>query len=404
MKHYSIFIISSYFMFFCNLFSVAQENKLPPSFSFNNTKEEKNLSFLDSIAENKRIIWLGESDHRIEDFNELKIDIIKYLHEKHGYNVVVFESGFATCNLTNLVKKNMSSIDVLSHSLIGVWRCNSLCDFMQYVKDHNVQLAGMDPNNSALPLNAALYSEIINNKTIAAELAETDSMALIAYEFKSDAFYNDKKHYNDKDTSELFNTKQLLIAKYDKIKNELIASSANSVLVKTIDAKLYNLKNTNFDRKNEKMFYITYARRDSLMAMNLEYIADTLYPNEKIIVWAHNAHISKIPYDGPFSIPRFLNTKFYTESYIIGLYAGNGTYTWGYKNIKPAKIHIPKNSLENTYKSKNKKYIYYDAKVFQNIILPHNINGEYNFKSDISKLYDGIIIVNDVISSRLIRK
>jgi len=174
MKHSSIFILCSYFLFFCNIFSYAQENKLPSSFSFNNTKGGENFSFLDSIAVTKRIIWLGESDHRIEDFNELKIDIIKYLHEKHGYNVVVFESGFATCNLSNLVKNSLSSIELLSHSLIGVWRTNSLCDFMQYIKDHDVKLAGMDPNNSALLLNAELYSEIINNKALAAELAETD--------------------------------------------------------------------------------------------------------------------------------------------------------------------------------------------------------------------------------------
>lgn len=404
MTNYSLFFIFSYFSFFCNIFSFAQVNKLSSSFSFNNTKEEKNLSFLDSIAANKKIIWLGESDHRIEDFNELKIDIIKYLHEKHGYNVIVFESGFATCNLSNLVKNSLSSIELLSHSLIGVWRTNSLCDFMQYIKDHNVQLAGMDPNNSALPLNAELYSEIVNNKVMAAELAEADSMALFDYGFKSDAYYQYKKHVDDNDTSELFKTKQLLIAKYDKIKNELIASYANFALVKTIDTKLYNLKKTNFDRKHVDKFAITYARRDSLMAKNLEYIADSLYPNEKIIVWAHNGHISKIPYDHNryFSIPSYLNTRLLSESYIIGLYAGNGTFF--YKNIKPAKIDNPKNSLENIYKSKNKKYIYYNTNVFQNIILTHNTFEEYSFKSDISKLYDGIIIVNDVIYSRLIRK
>lgn len=32
------------------------------------------------------------------------------------------------------------------------------------------------------------------------------------------------------------------------------------------------------------------------MARNLEFIADVLYPDQKIIVWAHNAHISKRGY------------------------------------------------------------------------------------------------------------
>lgn len=51
------------------------------------------FSCMDRYVEGKRIVLLGESSHGIGDFYRTKVNMIKYLHEVHGFKAVVLESG-----------------------------------------------------------------------------------------------------------------------------------------------------------------------------------------------------------------------------------------------------------------------------------------------------------------------
>ena len=55
--------------------------------------DNDDFSFLDEILQDKRIVMLGEQIHSDGTTFELKSQIIKYLHENHGYNVVLYEAG-----------------------------------------------------------------------------------------------------------------------------------------------------------------------------------------------------------------------------------------------------------------------------------------------------------------------
>ncbi|WP_353056736.1 erythromycin esterase family protein [Paenibacillus polysaccharolyticus] len=43
----------------------------------------------------------------------------------------------------------------------------------------------------------------------------------------------------------------------------------------------------------EKQLQMASYKRDRVMADNLTWLAKTVYPNEKMIVWGHNYHIRK---------------------------------------------------------------------------------------------------------------
>ena len=125
------------------------------------SQDFSDLKFLDSIIQNKRIVFLGESQHGINDFNVLKFRMIRYLHEHHNFEVVAFESGVANCGLTNLAKDSLNAMEMLVHSLMGIWRVKVNCEMMDYIRNKHIELAGIDPNNNALYLNA-IHSDISN--------------------------------------------------------------------------------------------------------------------------------------------------------------------------------------------------------------------------------------------------
>jgi erythromycin esterase-like protein len=101
-------------------------------------------------------------------------------------------------------------------------------------------------------------------------------------------------------------------------------------------------------------YFQRMAIRDRQMARNLDWLATHLYPREKIIVWAHNYHISK--YNGHYPEP-FLNeavtmggcltadSVMARATYILGFTSFEGTAGRVYQ--KPYSIDKPgRNSLE----------------------------------------------------------
>ncbi len=81
-----------------------------------------------------------------------------------------------------------------------------------------------------------------------------------------------------------------------------------------------------------------YGLRDKVMAANFEWLVEKIYPNEKVIIWAHNAHLEK----GSLSeanmkwMGHFLKEKYKADYYSLGLFAYKGeAYRFWDKEIVP---------------------------------------------------------------------
>ncbi len=361
------------------------------------------LEFISPLIKNKRIIFLGESQHGINEFNQLKFRMIKYLHQKHGFDVVVFESGIAACGLTNLVKDSLTGMRMLVHSLMGIWRVKGNCEMMDYIRQNQIDIAGVDPNYGALYLNSDQINIVLNNYSLSKKLSELDSVMLYNFwSIKSKAYLNNdytKKAYLDSVAIEV--SKQ-----YKKIWNEIDALQTldkikKTIFRKAIEANLQVLSSSN-DLKNPN-YYISYHPRDKIMTDNLQFISDTLYTNRKIIVWAHNAHISKIgnpsTWNGGASIGYYLPEKISNESYVIGFYARDGKFGLGYESCND--LNNKKTSFEMVYGKFSSKAYFIESK---NIDDRKYVNGiPHKYPSNVKLMYDASIIIRDVTCSKLIK-
>lgn len=158
------------------------------------------------------------------------------------------------------------------------------------------------------------------------------------------------------------------------------------------------------------------------MARNLEWIARNKYPHEKIIVWAHNYHISK--YNGHYP-EDFLNNAqtmggtFTSDSaladttYIIGFTSYRGTA--GRIGRKKYRIRKPKaNSFEN-WINPDYDYAFTDFKKYRMenpgknefFLMSGSVKGNAHHtssKAQWTNIFDGIFYIKEMYPCRDTRK
>lgn len=114
-----------------------------------------------------------------------------------------------------------------------------------------------------------------------------------------------------------------------------------------------------------------YEFRDKIMAENVEWITNVLYPGKKVILWAHNDHLAKntskmlVKENGKWinsftSMGELLNKKLNDKEYVLGLYMNSGKAcsiaTQKNFDISP----MPEGSLENNMIKSGYKYSFVD--------------------------------------------
>ncbi len=58
---------------------------------------ESELRALDEALEGVRIVLLGENGHGVREHTEVRVRLTEWLHREHGFDLVLFESGFFEC-------------------------------------------------------------------------------------------------------------------------------------------------------------------------------------------------------------------------------------------------------------------------------------------------------------------
>ncbi|MEK1832392.1 erythromycin esterase family protein [Priestia megaterium] len=107
------------------------------SYSLEPTKNSRkdHLKFLKKVLKGKRIVQLGETTHGSNEMSATKVELIKYLHEELGYDVLAFESGFAETNGAYRQLHDLSSTELMKRSIFGVWHTQEVADLFKYLQE-----------------------------------------------------------------------------------------------------------------------------------------------------------------------------------------------------------------------------------------------------------------------------
>ena len=280
------------------------------------------LQELKKILDSSVVVGLGEVGHGFESINETKAVLVGVLHSELNYEAIAFESSF-TESIVGFMKGG--DLDARTKSfLYPFWNTpsvkKSLQSFFEKEKFSKPLIIGFDIQEDC---RFNKLSEFLIDKNLISinkgKLDECDSILS----------YYIGKQYSRK--SNLSNQEYLLlIQNYELIETEINAKELDSLRSKLVRRSITNrkwlCKYLTLSAAKEKMYY-----RDSLMAENVKWIQNELYPTKKLIIWAADSHIAKkVSNRDPLWMGEWLSWYFNYNYYSISFQKGTGdtSFIW----------------------------------------------------------------------------
>jgi erythromycin esterase len=297
------------------------------------------LQFLKDVIGDRRIVQIGESHHSVAEYGAVKTRLIKFLHDEMGFDVLAFESSLYECFAADL--RQMSAADALFSTIFSVWAFEEVLPLFEYLKQTQstarpLAFAGFDPQISSrtgVVTRPAFFQRVVGvlDASYAREVAQFDAQFVDRIQREGPAYARD-----DEGRLVAFYTR---LANYLETNRDALAEAfpgdASPLVAERVawsSARLVQLLSSYHADPNDVTLQGHMAIRDSAMADNLTFLANSLYPDKKIIVWAANIHVRHANENTTWQFPTmggWLEERFRDQLYTIGLYPNRGTVPGG---------------------------------------------------------------------------
>ncbi|WP_312298177.1 erythromycin esterase family protein [Chryseobacterium sp.] len=358
------------------------------------------LKIFDSILKDNRVLILGENVHSDGATMQAKGRMIQYLHENLGYNMVLYEAGQYDTWIMNEEMKN-HSLKVHPDSIGGLglfdfWWDNKetrpLINYYQKTKTsaQPIELGGFD-----IQFTGNVLYDRRNN--LLKEFLSKNKIDLKPFKVFS-KYMNQLNHF----MFEGFARRTLEGKQKEQLFNEMNQlEKAIAKLEKTPENRMYgrylhDMRNYLYKISKYKSGTLSSMQfRDSLMAQNLIHQIDSVYQDQKVIVWCSNIHSFAYQESKDYRpIGAYIKSKYGKASYMIDFSSYALFNDKGKVIEKPGKL-----AIENIFHALKTPYFFIDLRAVPNTsILKKEFTSTINQRTDQKKVwsrfFDGIFYID----------
>ena len=315
----------------------------------------RDLVRFDSIVGDARIVALGESTHGTEEFFTVKHRLLRHLVEKRGFTVFAIEANqVAVQRVDRFVRFGEGSGREVLKAMFAVWNTEPMHEMVEWLRRYNVQnpqrmvrFVGYDLQDHRRPLDS-----------LRVFLAGRDS-ALLARVNALRASYGSAPRAFTPSIADSVRTRWRVEADtvharmlHGRCEGLAAAHSADDSLRVEWAVQWANLLRQ-ATRLNETL---NSPDRDRMMAENLEWLMSTIIPGEKVVLWAHDVHVSRggdpaTSFNAGEQMGAYLSRRYGDDYRTFSLLTFDGEYTAtrsfnDFAMIRAAAFPAPSVSLE----------------------------------------------------------
>ena len=376
-----------------------------------NDTDFTDLAKLRSTLGDARIVLLGEQTHGEASTFQAKTRLIKFLHEKMGFDVLAFESGLYDCaRIWENVEEGGRVPDEVVGSLFYMYATSvQMQDLFGYVQgqlgtSRPLVLTGFESQHTGVKAKTQLFDDferMMRKQFPSALDPDWDLFRRVSLDCFSSRDFRPSPVDQDRFFSKVSSLKRLL-DDGSKVADSLTSSVGFWYqVVCSIESQA--LRYWQVTHENELRV------RDLQMAKNLIWLAEKAYPGKKIIVWAHNVHIAKsipgVPRpavgDETTFIPMgaTIHRYFGSKAYCIGFSGASGSFM-NYTDSKILDVPArPAGSVEAMMDATGYDYAFLDyhraPKVFREQ-LPGSLADYTPAKGEWPEVFDGLFFIKKV--------
>jgi erythromycin esterase len=288
-----------------------------------------------------RIVSLGEATHGTHEFFEMKHRIFRYLVERKGFTVFAIEANWPESLAVDLYIKTGEGDpeNALAGMYFWTWNTEEMLNMIEWMRSWN-QAPG---KHSILTFTSFdMQTAHVATEHVLDYLKQASPedlpMAQSAYQNVSGM---ERQVSSDK-AKPLSEKADGIVKLFDARRDAMVKASSEAAWRDARHAAeiVYQFGIMLIPGNGRQSRAQT---RDQMMAKNVEWLADKAYPGEKIVLWAHNAHVAFNQQPGQKPMGVFLRERFGRDMYVAGFAFDRGEVrAVGIDGNKPTELGIHK--------------------------------------------------------------